>query len=127
MSYIKNQATANRLLTKFGQSITLTSNTAGAYNVATGTSAITQTTQSAIGAIFDWGTENRPSYGQEFIDSSLIRSQDRQLLLSPVGINQPNLGDIATIQGKQYNLVPPMKSIAPAGICVLIICNIRGI
>lgn len=127
MSYLKNQATADKLLKKFGQYMTITSQSSGGYNTATGTLTQVEVNQTVVGAIFDWGTYTHPTYGQEYEKDSLIQSQDRQLILSAKGITPPNLGDIVTIGEKQYRIVPPLKITAPAGIAVVIICNIRGI
>lgn len=127
MSYLKNQATANKLLKKFGQSMTLTSKTLGTYNTATGSLTVSETTQTIIGAVFEWGSTARPAYGIEYTKDSLIQIQDQQLFISAVGIVPPNLGDTVLIQDKQYTIVPPLKQIAPAGITVVIMCNIRGV
>jgi len=127
MSYLKNQATANKLLKKFGQSMTLTSKTSGTYNTATGSLTVSETTQTIIGAVFEWGSTDRPTYGIEYTKDSLIQIQDQQLFISAVGIVPPNLGDTVLIQDKQYTIVPPLKQIAPAGITVVIMCNIRGV
>lgn len=127
MSYLKNQATADKLLKKFGQSMTLTSKTPGTYNTATGSLSVSETTQTIIGAVFEWGTFNHPGYGTEYGVGDLIQIQDQQLFISAVGIIPPNLGDTVLIQDKEYTIVAPLKQIAPAGITVVIMCNIRGV
>ncbi|CAB4169205.1 hypothetical protein UFOVP1516_75 [uncultured Caudovirales phage] len=127
MSYLKNQATANKLLKKFGQSMILTSKSSGTYNTTTGSLSVSETTQNIIGVVFEWGSFDRPIYGMEFSKDSLIQVMDQQLIISAVGIIPPNLGDTVLIQGKQYTIVPPLKHVAPAGITVVIVCNIRGV
>jgi len=121
--YTRLQATANRLLKGKGQSITLTKITAGTYNPATGgfTGAGTST-QTAYGAIFDYGTKQ--------IDGTLIKAGDKQLLLSAfktdgAALTAPVLGDTVTIGGVTYTLVEPLKEVNPAGTVVLFDVNLR--
>ena len=122
--YARLQATANRLLKGKGQSITLTKITAGTYNPATGgfTGAGTST-QTAYGAIFDYGTKQ--------IDGTLIKAGDKQLLLSAfktdgAALTAPVLGDTVSIGGVVYTLVEPLKEINPAGTTVMYECNLRA-
>jgi len=121
--YTRLQATANRLLKGKGQSLTLTKITAGTYNPATGgfTGAGTST-QTAYGAIFDYGTKQ--------IDGTLIKAGDKQLLLSAfktdgTALTAPVLGDTVTIGGVTYTLVEPLKEVNPAGTVVLFDVNLR--
>ena len=122
--YARLQATANRLLKGKGQSITLTKITAGTYNPATGgfTGAGTST-QTAYGAVFD--------YGAKQIDGTLIKAGDKQLLLSAVktdgtALTAPVLGDTVSIGGVVYTLVEPLKTVGPAGITVIYEANLRA-
>lgn len=122
--YARLQATANRLLKGKGQSLTLTKVTAGTYNPATGgfTGAGTST-QTAYGAIFDYGTKQ--------IDGTLIKAGDKQLLLSAfntdgAALTAPVLGDTVTISSVVYTLVEPLKTVGPAGITVIYECNLRA-
>jgi hypothetical protein len=119
--YAKMQATANRLLKGKGQSITLTRQTAGAYDPATGTAAVTTTTQTAYGAMFEYGDKN--------IDGVLIQEGDKQLLLSALNsagtaLVAPALNDTVTINTVVYTVVR-IKPLSPAGTTVLFDCNIR--
>lgn len=127
MNYLKAQATANKLLTRNGQPVTLISKIQGAYNVATGTHSVSEDEQIAVGAVFDWGTINNPTHGGDLLKNSLTQINDRQLMLSPIGIIPPNIGDMVIIGDVQYTIVPPLKIVAPAGIPVVIVCGIRGI
>ena len=122
--YTRLQATANRLLKGKGQSITLTKITAGTYNPETGgfTGAGTST-QTAYGAIFDYGTKQ--------IDGTLIKVGDKQLLLSAfktdgAALTAPVLGDTVSIGGVVYTLVEPLKEVSPAGTVVMYECNLRA-
>lgn len=121
--YARLQNTAQKLLKGKGQSLTLTKITAGTYNPATGgfTGAGTST-QTAYGAVFD--------YGAKQIDGTLIKAGDKQLLLSAVKTDgavliAPALGDLVTVGGVTYTMVEPLKEVAPAGITVLFEANLR--
>lgn len=110
------QITAANLLSQFGQSLTITSKSAGAYNPATGTSIITGSTQSGIGAVFDYGTKD--------IDGQLILQGDKKLILSQVGITSINVDDLVTIGAKTYTVIM-VKELNPAGTNVMYICQLR--
>lgn len=119
--YSKMQATANRLLKGKGQEITLTRQTAGAYDPATGTAAVTVTTQTAYGAMFEYGDKN--------IDGVLIKEGDKQLLLSALNsagtaLVAPQLNDTVMINTVVYTVVR-IKPLSPAGTTVLFDCTIR--
>lgn len=121
--YARLQSTADKMLKGKGQSLTLTKNTAGTYNPATGgfTGAGTST-QTAYGAVFD--------YGAKQIDGTLIKAGDKQLLLSAVktdgaALTAPVLGDTVSIGGVTYTLVEPLKEVNPAGTVVLFDVNLR--
>ena len=119
--YSKMQATANRLLKGKGQEITLTRQAAGAYNVSTGTASVTTTTQTAYGAMFEYGDKN--------IDGVLIKEGDKQLLLSALNsagtaLVAPQLNDTVTINTVVYTVVR-IKPLSPAGTTVLFDCTIR--
>ena len=121
--YARLQSTADKMLKGKGQSITLTKITAGTYNPATGgfTGAGTST-QTAYGAVFD--------YGAKQIDGTLIKAGDKQLLLSAfktdgTALTAPVLGDTVSIGGVTYTLVEPLKIVSPAGTVVLFDVNLR--
>lgn len=125
MSFYDEMATiANDALFEFGQSITITHNTQGAYNPSTGSATVTTSTESAVGAVFEWGLSTI-RYGQGYDTASLIKSGDKQLLLSAIGITPPQLNDIVTVGSINYTLVPPLKPLSPSGTVVLYECNIR--
>lgn len=120
--YERLRTTANKLLKGKGQIVTLTSNVAGTYDAATGTSTITTSTQSIYAAVFD--------YGAKQIDGTLIKMGDKQLLVSALNtsgatITAPVVNDTVTVDGVVYTIVGPIKTIAPAGTVVMYDCNIR--
>ena len=115
--YAGMAATANELFAEFGQAVTITRRTSGAYAVATGIATVTSSTQRGTGAVFDW--QNRD------IDGTLIRTGDKRLILSAVGITAPAVDDTVTIGGTVYT-VKVVKPLAPAGTVVMYELNLRG-
>ncbi len=115
--YSKTATSTDRILTKFGQEVTITRRTAGTYDTSTGVSAVTETTQSGIGAIFDW--QNRD------VDGTTIKTGDRRLLLSAVDITAPVVNDTVTV-GSVVFTVMQVKPLAPSGTVVLYEINLRG-
>ena len=116
--YSKSAATTDKMLTKFGQTVTITRRTAGTYNVSTGVATPTETTQTGTGAMLEWA--------DNLINGTLIKSGDRRLLLSAVGITSPVLGDTVTADGTVYTIVAPLKPFSPAGTVVMYEINLRG-
>ena len=110
--------TANKLLIKFGQSVTLTRLASAAYDPATSSATITETTQTGRGAIFD--------YGNHAINGTQILTGDKQLYLSAIGIVPPLVGDKVTVNSSVYTLVD-IKQLSPAGELVLCECQLRGV
>jgi hypothetical protein len=122
--YTRLQNTAQKLLKGKGQILTLTKVTAGTYNPATGAmTGTTTSTQTAYGAIFD--------YGAKQIDGTLIKAGDKQVLISAFksdgsALTAPVLGDTVSIGGVVYTLVEPLKTVGPAGITVIYEANLRA-
>lgn len=127
-NYAKTKANATKMLTRYGQSLTITHHSVGAYDVAISTATDTTTTQTGIGVIFEWGQQgSTPSYGKSMIDSSLVVSGDKQLYLSATGITMPSINDNVTdVNGKVYT-IKMIKELAPSGTAVLYEANICGI
>lgn len=120
--------TAATLLADLGQAVTLTRRTAGAYDPATGSAGLTDTTSNALGLVFEYNTFIRSGVRNE--PSSLIQAGDKQLLLSPVDVTgaalaRPQDGDLATFGGVTYTITAAAPC-APAGTVVYFECNIRG-
>lgn len=113
--YDRAAATALRLLTKYGQAVTVKTRTAGAYNTATGSAAVTETTQAGVGAIFDYGARD--------IDGTLIQDGDKQVLLAPLPV-APEIDDTVSIGGAVCT-IKGIKTLAPGGTPVLYDLNVR--
>lgn len=124
-------ASVDESLREDGQIVVITSRSAGAYNVEDSSVSITETTQNIYGIVFDWGGQNYPSYGQSYVDQTLIETGDQRLILSALTtsglpITEPVLGSLATLGGVVYTIVPPLKLIKPSGALIMVDCNIRG-
>lgn len=115
-SILKN--TANSLLVKFGQSVTISRNSAGSYNTSTGTSVITTTTQNSRGALFD--------YGLGEIDGTLILKGDKKMLLSAVGITKPFVNDVVSANGSVFTILS-VNETNPANSVVMYELQLRGV
>lgn len=118
MSYAGNAFAADRLLAKFGQTVTLSrpSLTTPTYNPASGTvTAGSAAAYSAKGAVFDLHQDEK--------DTALVQERDQRLYLSALQINgaalpEPTTRDAIVIGGTTYAITSVGK-IAPAGTAVL--------
>ena len=108
---------ASSLLTQYGQPVTRTANTAGAYDPATGAAANTSVSTTRQGALFSYGKD-----AQQYVRGNLVQINDRKLLLDPAG--QVALTDTYTIQGEVYTVVS-IKPTDPAGVPVLYELHVR--
>jgi hypothetical protein len=118
MSFYADLATlSGSLLTEFGQAVTRTANTAGAYDPATGAATNTTVTTTRRGALFTYGKD-----AQQYVRGNLVQVNDRKLLLDPSG--QVAMTDTYTIQGEVYTVVS-IKPTDPAGVPVLYELHVR--
>lgn len=114
-NYSKLSANVKKLLAKFGQAMTLSRDTPGAYDPATQTVTNTTTTAADNGVILPYTT------GQ--IDGSLIQKDDQQVFINISTAPLP--GDRLTVGGKGYNIIA-VKAIEPAGVNVLYELQVRA-
>lgn len=125
MDYNRTLATAKRLLTGFGQSVTITNHDDGGYDIATATVAVTDAPIVTTGVVLPLSTGVRGfRYGTAEQSGSNILSSDQQLLL-PGGITEPKVGATVTIGAKTFRLIA-VSPINPAGMVVIYDCVIRG-
>lgn len=115
-NYAPLRSTTDTMLREYGQVVTFLSRSIGDYDPETGEAAVTEAEHSGAAVPLDYGTKN--------IDGSLVKVGDKQLLLSPVGIPTPKVGDGVVIQGITYSLTI-VKEVGPGGLTVLFDCNIR--
>jgi hypothetical protein len=118
--YSEIAATVDRLIRKFGTTVTLTRVTPGTYDADAGTTTgdTTTTWTGGYGAVFD--------YEQKDIDGTLIRQGDQRCYLSTVGIDTPQTGDTLTLNSDVFNVVAS-RPLQPALTAVLHDVQLRGL
>lgn len=107
--YTKSAATALRLLTKYGQAVTLSHSTPGTYDPATGSVSTVVTTQTGVAAEL--------SYSAFELTNTLIQRGDKKLLLAASGITTPVVDDTVTVGTVVYT-IKNVNTLAPAGVAV---------
>lgn len=115
--YSDMAATADELITEFGQSVTLKVSAGAAYDPETGSSAVTYTDQVGHGCVID--------FDKKLIDGTKVRIGDKLVLLSPIGVSEPKDGDQLVIGAETWQLVPPVTVTAPSGVAVLYEVQVR--
>lgn len=115
--YERMALTADKLLRDKGQAVTITRQSASAYDPATGAATVTTSAQTGYGAIFD--------YGDKQIDGTVIKIGDKHLLLSASEITAPILNDTVTVGGIVYTVVEPLKTVSPGGTVIMYELNLR--
>lgn len=115
--YAKTAATALRLLTRFGATVTVSRETAGAYDPVTGTNA--------AGTTQTWTPSGlRLDYSQREIDGTLIKAGDQRVYMSAVAGLDPQTGDTVTLGADVWRVVTS-RTLAPAGTAVLLDVQVR--
>ena len=119
--YDRMAATALRLITQYGLTITLRTVTPGGYDPETGeTSLDTITEQVGQGILIDYT-------GLEFQANSLIKQGDKKLKVAAQGLEwAPDLLNKVIVQGRTWSIVPPLKEINPAGTPILYELQVRS-
>ncbi|RZA27798.1 MAG: hypothetical protein EOP02_09295 [Proteobacteria bacterium] len=119
--YDRAAGTALRLITLYGQTVTLRDIVRGEYDPATGsTGPDTVVERAAHGILLDFT-------GQEFQTNNLITAGDKKLKIAASGLNAPpTLLSKAIIQGKTWSIIPPLKEINPAGTPLLYELQVRA-
>lgn len=108
--YTRSAATALRLLTKYGQSVTLRTYTAGAYDNATGTVTNTTADTTRQAALFDYKSN---SYGQTLASGTLIQQGDKKCLMD-ANAAAPTLADHVIVGSIEY-VIKDIQELNPAG------------
>jgi hypothetical protein len=120
-NYAKMATLADTLLTKFGQSMTLTSETTdGDYDTHTGESYVTSATSTVIGVILPTsGAKVRGAEGavSSFDDGSIGLADDarRFAILKAKNSTQPKVADKVTDAGGDTWRVTGVTRVSPAG------------
>lgn len=117
--YTEIAADADELLAEFGAPATLKRVTAGGYDPATGdTTSASSAEWISVGVKLD--------YEQKQVDGTLIRRGDQRILLSVVGMVNPQTGDTLTIGIDVFNVIES-RPLQPALVPVLFDVQVRGV
>lgn len=111
-------ATAARLLAEFGQTVTLTRVTPGAYDPVTGTNAAgTTATQSAAAVLLDYSAAES---GAQFADGSMVQIGDKKVLIQASGLAwAPDaLTTVTDVAGVVWQL-EQVRTLAPSGVALM--------
>jgi hypothetical protein len=111
--YAPLAATAQRLLALFGQSVTLSKTTPGAYDPVTGeTTGATTATQTAFSVLLDYSLQES---GAKFADGSQVRVGDKKCLIEAKGLAwAPDELTTLTAGGVIWQ-IEKLRTLAPAG------------
>lgn len=121
--YGESQDDAEELIAEFGQAVTITRSTAGAYNTASGTAALTPTTENGTGA--------EVAFTEQAIAGTLVQGGDKKLLVSPLktdgtALTKPQADtDTVTLLDGSVWTVKAVDTLAPAGVNVLFTLLLR--
>ena len=121
---VAQRSSADRMIKAKGQAVTLTARSGGAYNPATGSSAITETTQAGKGVIL-------PLAGYRKVDGVNIIAGDETLLLSALNaagaaLTEPSVNDILTLaDGTTSYTFVEVNALSPAGLDIIYDCVVR--
>jgi hypothetical protein len=121
--YTIDRAEAAEMLADFGQALTITRRSAGAYDPNIGSATITETTQAGTGVILPLSAY-RKATGTNIVEG------DQQLLLSALktdgsALTVPHVDDNVTdVNGNVWALVA-IDPLTPAGTDILYDCVVR--
>lgn len=120
--YAPLTATARRLLAEFGQTVTLTKVTPGAYDPVTGeTSDPVTVTEDASAAILPVGGDD---VGQTFGDGDMVRQDDRKAIIESTTNAPDELTTLTDAAGVVWD-IKVVKAVAPSGEAVIYKAFIR--
>lgn len=109
-------ATALRLLTKYGEAVSLSKTVEGSYNTANGTvGAGTTTTYTGYGA--------PTSYDKTEVDGEIIKATDIRLILNKTS-TVPEQGDTCVLNGTTYRVLD-VKHTRASGVDIVYILQLR--
>lgn len=115
-NYAKSKATSRKLLSNFGQSMTLSQIVHGTYDETTGTATDTTVTTTDTGVILPY------SDGVSTINGSLVLRGDQQILIQMAVVPKPT--DKISANGTVYTIIN-VSALEPAGINVLYDLQVR--
>lgn len=115
-NYQKMVDTASSLLTKFGDTVTVTYATSTSYDVATQTY-----TKSATSTFTGQGVV--VPFNKSEIDGETIQAQDLRLILEKTS-REPAIDDVVTWQGSDYRIMS-VEIASPGGVDIVYFCQLR--
>ncbi|WP_040263675.1 hypothetical protein [Pseudomonas massiliensis] len=107
--YDRMADTALRLISQYGQTMTLREVTPGTYDPSTGETSPDAATETSVSGVLIEYT------GQERQNNSLIQQGDKKVLMPAKGLAKPSLNSKILIQSELWTIVPPLKVMNPAG------------
>lgn len=116
-NYDKIAKLAQKKIDQFGQTITVTHVTQGAYNVATSTAAVTETTRTTRCVI--------DMYSIKEIDGNLVQVGDIKAILSAWGVTTPTINDKITLSDGTVYTVRAVDPLSPGGVPIIYTCQLR--
>ena len=116
--YARPAATAKRLLTRFGQVVTVKRTTPSEYDPATGTVTGGTIGYSCSGAVMNYASRD--------IDGTLVQRGDVRVLLAPDAAFEPKPGDTVTLADATVLTVINAQATKPAGSPVRYEVQARG-
>jgi hypothetical protein len=121
--YTIDRQEAAEMLADFGQDITVTRRSSGAYDPATGTATITTTNQSTKGVILPLSAYRKATGGN-------VVEGDQQLLMSALKsdgsvLSIPHVDDTVTDSASNVWSLVAIEPLTPAGTDILYDCIVR--
>jgi len=117
-NYANSKATADRLLTQFGRTVTLRRVAQGAYDDDTGTVTLTTTDEDVTAVLLGFNDRERAG-------NPAILAQDRKALVAVGALTAPPaVGDRLVVDGAEWQVIAA-ESVSPAGVDVLYKTQIR--
>ena len=113
-AYDKTASTALKLLTKFGQDVTLVVTSSGAYDPNTASVVVTETNETRKAVLLDF---DRINFGVTLQDGTRIMANDRRCLMDANG-TPPSIHDFVVVNGERFPIAD-IKIVNPAGTDVL--------
>ena len=113
------------MISRSGQTVTLTARNAGAYSPSTGAATITTAAQTGKGVILPLGAQDRAT-GITKDGGTTTLGNVCQCLLSASGITAPAVDDTLTDAGGTAWSITEVSALSPAGTVLLYDLRIKG-
>lgn len=118
-------AAIHDMISRSGQTVTLTARNAGAYSPSTGAATITTAAQTGKGVILPLGAQERAT-GIMKDGGTTTLGNSCQCLLSAHGITAPAVDDTLTDAGGTAWSITEVSPLSPAGTVLFFDIRIRG-